>query len=267
MKVEIINPEEVKQLYKNHGMFACTCYDTPDKYAQKVGEQCLKADGHTSGSRCEYIKFRLYDMDRGIAEQFMRHEIGVRYDEIDKYTYSDQIELILDVNPCNIVKNMQSFRYVDKNEFKYTIPTNIAKSEKALNKYNEAMKYIDDTRKEIRDILISEGNGTKEEIKQAVEDANYILPRATNLTLTIAFTPEALIQFMWKRLCTRTQDMNRRFAIQMKNAVKEINPKFAEELKPHCQHLLWCPEGKMSCGIKPTREELEKQLKDMKFNE
>lgn len=274
MKVEIINPEEVKNIYKNHGIFACTCYNTPDKHAEKVGKQCLKADGHTSGSRCEYIKFRLYDMDRGVAEQFMRHEIGVRYDEVDKYTYSDRIEIILDINPCNIVKNMQSFRYVDKNEFKYTIPTNIKKSTKALEKYNNLMSIIDDTRKEIRDILIEEQTKdrefSKEQIKkitkQAVEDANYVLPRATNLTLTIAFTPEALIQFMWKRLCTRTQDMNRKFAIQMKNAVAEINPTFAKELKPHCQHLLWCPEENMSCGMKPTKKELEQQLKGVKNN-
>ena len=27
MKVEIINPEQVADLYKNHGEFACTCYD------------------------------------------------------------------------------------------------------------------------------------------------------------------------------------------------------------------------------------------------
>ena len=219
MKVEIINPELVKSLYVNHGMFACTCYNTPDKYAEKVGNSCLKADGHTSGSRCEYIKFRLYDIDRGIAEQFMRHEIGVRYDEIDKYAYSDRIELLIDVNPSNIVKNMQSFRYVDKNEFTYTIPTNITKSQYALTEYKRIMKEIDKSRKLIRDYLIEEF--TKESmsveqkksiVKQSVEDANYVLPRATNLTLTIGFTPEALIQFMWKRLCVRSQDMNRKFA-------------------------------------------------------
>ena len=57
MKVELINPEVVANLYKNHGVFACTCYDTPEQYAEKVGKSCV-ADGHMSGSRCEYIKFR-----------------------------------------------------------------------------------------------------------------------------------------------------------------------------------------------------------------
>ena len=40
MQVKIINPEVLKDLYKNHGEFACECYATPKKYAAKVGESC-----------------------------------------------------------------------------------------------------------------------------------------------------------------------------------------------------------------------------------
>lgn len=78
MEVNIINPEVLKNLYKNHGAFACECYATPKKYAKKVGEKCIE-DGHFSGSRCEYIKFEI-EADRGTLEQIMRSEIGVRYD-------------------------------------------------------------------------------------------------------------------------------------------------------------------------------------------
>jgi thymidylate synthase ThyX len=214
-----------------------------------------------SGSRCEYIKFRLYDIDRGNAEQIMRHEIGVQYDEVDKYAYNDRIEMLIDINPSTIVKNMQSFRYVDKNEFTYTIPTNINKSNKALLKYNKIMADIDIARKEIRDILVEENIC---DYKQAVEDANYVLPRATNLTLTVGFTPEALIHFMHKRLCTRSQEFIRKIAVHMKAEVNSVLPEFAKQLMPHCQHLLWCPEKKGSCGAYPSREELIAKLKEMK---
>ena len=90
MKVEIINPEELKNLYRNHGVFACTCYDTPEKYAERVGKSCEKS-GHMSGSRCEYIKFRITDVDRGTAEQCMRHEIGVSFpfEDMDNYTFDE----------------------------------------------------------------------------------------------------------------------------------------------------------------------------------
>ena len=259
MKVEIINKEQLQDLYKNHGLFACTCYDTPDKFAERVGKSCNN-EGHMSGSRCEYIKFRI-EGDRASTEQMMRHEIGVSYDEIDKYAYSDRIEMIVDVNPDNIVKNMQSFRYVDKNEFTYVIPKTIRGNETALKLYEDAMSYIDTTRKKIRDVLVSSGV----DYKKAVEDANFVLPRATNLTLTIGFTPEALIHFMHKRLCTRAQDEIRDIAIEMKKQVAEILPEFSKQLVPHCMHLLWCPEAKnRTCELKPRKEELMQMLSSMK---
>ena len=212
-----------------------------------------------SGSRCEYIKFEI-EADRGTLEQMMRSEIGVRYDNQDKYYYMDLIEAIPRVSPDEIVKNMQSFRYVDKNDFTYVIPHNIEKNEKALTLYQNCMSNIDTTRKAIRDILIQEDNIDPH---KAVEDANFVLPRATNTKLTIGFTPEALIRFMWKRLCVRAQDEIREVAIAMKKAVAEINAEFAKELVPHCTYLLWCPEGeKYTCGAYPTREQLKKALEE-----
>lgn len=255
MQVKIINPEVLKDLYKNHGEFACECYATPKKYAAKVGEACQKSR-HFSGSRCEYIKFEI-EGDRGTLEQFMRSEIGVRYDNQDKYLYMDLIEAIPRVSPDEIVKNMSSFRYIDKNDFTYAIPKNIQKNEKALALYQNCMSNIDTTRKAIRDILIEEDNIDPH---KAVEDANFVLPRATNGKLTIGFTPEALIRFMQKRLCVRAQDEIREIAIIMRNEVIKINPQFGAELMPHCQYLLWCPEGDKSCGAYPTREELKSKL-------
>lgn len=212
-----------------------------------------------SGSRCEYIKFEI-EADRGTLEQMMRSEIGVRYDNQDKYYYMDLIEAIPRVSPDEIVKNMQSFRYVDKNDFTYVVPHNIEKNEKALALYQNCMSNIDTTRKAIRDILIQEDNIDPH---KAVEDANFVLPRATNTKLTIGFTPEALIRFMWKRLCTRAQDEIREVAIAMKKTIMEINPEFAKELVPHCTYLLWCPEGeKHTCGAYPTREQLKKALEE-----
>ena len=257
MTVNIINPDILDNLYKNHGEFACECYNTPKKYAQKVGESCVK-DSHFSGSRCEYIKFEI-EADRGTLEQIMRSEIGVRYDNQDKYHYMDLIEAIPAVRPDEVVKNMQSFRYVDKNDFTYAIPHNIQNNPKALELYKECMDYLNIIRKELRDILVEESGV---EVHKAVEDANFVLPRATNGKLSIGFTPEALIRFMQKRLCVRAQDEIREVAIEMKKAVEEINPKFAKELMPHCQYLLWCPEGDKSCGRYPTREEVIKNRQD-----
>lgn len=254
MKVTLLNPTVLEDLYKNHGEFACECYNTDKKYAERVGKKC-EDSGHMSGSRCEYIKFEI-EADRGTLEQMMRSEIGVRYDNQDKYAYMDLIEAIPRVSPDEIVKNLASFRYIDKNNFTYIIPSNIEKNEKAKALYQNLMSNIDTTRRLIRDILTE--NGVK--INAAVEDANFVLPRATNTTLAIGFTPEALITFMHKRLCTRAQEPIRKIALEMKRQVAGINPVFAKELVPHCQYLLWCPEGDKCCGKYPTREELRDKL-------
>ncbi len=254
MKVELLNKEEVKDLFENHGLFACGCYATPDKYAKKVGESCQES-GHMSGSRCEYFKFRIYDVDRGTAEQIMRHEVGIKvpFEDQDNYYFGD----VLDINPSNIVKNMASFRYIDKDGFTYTTPKNIEKCSEAKHYYDMLMSEINAKRRLIKKCL--EENGV--EPKKATEDANFVLPRATNSMLTIGFTSEALIGFMHKRLCTRAQDEIRAVAIAMKKAVAEVLPEWAEEkLVANCKHLLYCPEGSMCCKIAPTKEELAKIL-------
>ena len=255
MTVELMNVDEIKNLYKNHGLFACCCYDTPDKYAEKVGKSCQES-GHTSGSRCEYFKFRIYDVDRGTAEQIMRHEVGVKVpiEDQDNYYFGD----VVDINPSNIVKNMASFRYIDKDGFKYTIPKNIKNNTEAKAIYIELMDTINSSRRSIKNILEENGVDTK----KATEDANFVLPRATNTTLTVAFTPEALIHFMHKRLCVRAQDEIRAVALSMKKEVEKVLPEFAKKLEPQCEFLMWCPEGKMTCGAYPTKDELKEKMRN-----
>ena len=253
MKVKILNPEVVAKLNYNHGVFAATCYDTPQKYAEKVGKSCHES-GHMSGSRCEYIKFQITDVDRGTAEQHLRHEIGVDvpFEDMDNYTFSDWMEKVIDVSPDQIVKNMASFRYIDKNGFEYATPTNVTCVEKANKKYQEVMAYLNQSREEIRDALIEAGI----EKKRAVEDANFVLPRATTTSFTIGFTPEALISFCHKRMCTRAQEFIRQIAFMMRDEVAKYNEQLASEMVPHCEHLLWCPEKGHSCKRHPTRDEL-----------
>lgn len=262
MKVEIINPDVLENLYKNHGIFACTCYSTPEKYAERVGKSC-EHDGHMSGSRCEYIKFRITDVDRGTAEQCMRHEIGVSFpfEDMDNYTFDEYSEKVIDVSPDQIVKNMASFRYIDKDGFTYTTPNEISNIQAIKAVYDNFMKIANDVRTGLKQMLVQTGVNEK----RANECANFILPRATESTLTIGFTPEALIHFMHKRLCNRAQPEIKKLAIMMKQTIKEINPEFAEELIPHCHHLMWCPEGKkMSCGAYPTRDEVKEIINNVK---
>ena len=257
MTVEILNPETVRDLYRNHGVFACTCYDTPEKYAERVGKSCAN-DGHMSGSRCEYIKFRITGLDRGTAEQALRHEIGttVPYEFQDNYSFADYSELVKDISPDQIVKNMASFRYIDKNGFEWATPKAIRNCPDANERYEWLMNTINGIREDIKQILLDRDVPAS----VANEAANFVLPRATTTSFVIGFTPEALIHFCHKRLCTRAQEFIRELAHAMKREVALYVPEFANELIPQCEHLLWCPEGKRCCGRAPTKQELVSRL-------
>lgn len=236
MKVELLNPDVVRDIYKNHGQFACVCYGTDENKAERVGKSCMES-GHMSGSRCEYIKFRISDIDRGTAEQIMRHEVGVR------------------VAPDEIVKNMASFRYIDKGDFEWATPRVIEADRVARQQYDDMMELIAFRRRALLQRL--EKNGVDH--AQAIEAVNMVLPRATLTQLCIGFTPEALIHFCHKRLCSRAQEFIFAVARAMKDEIEKVNPELADRLVPQCEYLLWCPEKK-SCGLRPTREKLRKTL-------
>ena len=74
-KIEILNPEEVKILFERWGRFAAKCYDTPFKFAERVGKSCLKS-GHFSGSRTRYIEIDVSDVPRALVDQIIRKEQG-----------------------------------------------------------------------------------------------------------------------------------------------------------------------------------------------
>lgn len=259
IKVTLINPEVVEKLYLSHGQFAKICYDTEgnDDVISRVGKGC-QVSQHMSGSRCEYFKF-VIEGDRGTIEELQRHEIGVDYWPEDKYAsfdYEDYIECRQNIPSDEVVKNSQSFRYCAKDGFNYITPENISKNVEATQIYQDVMKHIDTARVDIRKLLMEDGISEK----RAIEDSNLVLPRATFSKITVGFTPEALIRFMWKRLCSRAQPFIREIAIGMKEEVAKYNSDFAKQLVPHCQHLLWCPEGKMSCGAIPTKAQVKELI-------
>ena len=257
MKVELLNPELVRDLYKNHGEFACVCYDTPVEKAEGVGKHC-QSNGHFSGSRCEYIKFRISDIDRGTAEQCLRHEIGVDvpFEYQDNYNYSDYMEHVKDIPADHIVKNMASFRYIDKTGFEWDVPSLIRNYPHIADMYNKDMEEISRRRNMTKAALLELG----EDPKKVNEAVNSYLPRATLSKFCIGFTPEAFLQFCHKRLCLRAQENIRILCNLMVLEVRNVNSRFADECVPQCAHLLWCPEGKASCGRYPTKEKLMEKL-------
>ena len=233
IKITLLNADEVKNFIKNHGEVACVCYNTNEKYAEKVGLSCMK-DGHMSGSRGDYFKFEI-EAPRFTIDQIVRHEAGV-------------------------FKNVQSQRYVDMDDnFSIYVPPKVEKDEKLLQQYIQYEEMCK-ARYKVNRACFEDLGITGE---QANDLMRTMLPIGVMSKVRIGFTLEGLIHFMHKRLCTRADLPIRKVAQLMKEEVLKIQPLYEDLLVPQCQALMYCPE-KSSCKKYPTREEVESILQ--KFN-
>ena len=131
IKVKLLNPDEVKNFIKKHGEVACICYDTPTKFKNGVAKTVLST-GHFSGSRGQYIYFKIEDVPRSLADQMARHSVGTAV-------------------------NMQSFRYVKMEDFTYYTPSLIEKYPEAKAIYEDTMEVIKHNYNEIVGILNEKG--------------------------------------------------------------------------------------------------------------
>ena len=229
IKVELLNPEEVKNFIKNHGIFACQCYMTPEKFAERVGMSCL-VEGHTSGSRADMFKFRIYS-PRFCADQIMRHSVGTAI-------------------------NCQSQRYVDMDDnFSLYVPPQVMNDEALREMYGFYEEECRDRYTILREEMIARGiTGEK-----ANDLMRTMLPIGVPCNLTMGFTIEALIHFMHKRLCVRADAPIRQVAKLMKEVVLVVEPRYAELFVPQCQADMYCPE-KHGCGAYPSKEEVQRLI-------
>lgn len=231
IKITLLNADEVKSFIKNHGEVACVCYNTNEKYAEKVGLSCMK-DGHMSGSRGDYFKFEI-EAPRFTIDQIVRHEAGV-------------------------FKNVQSQRYVDMDDdFSIYVPPKVERNEQLLQQYIQYEEMCK-ARYKVNRACFEDLGITGE---QANDLMRTMLPIGVKSKVRIGFTLEALIHFMHKRLCTRADLPIRKVAQLMRAEVLEAQPLYEDLLVAQCQSLMYCPE-KSSCKKYPSREKVESMLQE-----
>lgn len=202
--------------------------------------------GHASPTEHASFTFGIEGISRACSHQLVRHRIA---------SYSQQ-----------------SQRYVDGTRFEFVTPPEIAKNEKALRAYENALDVQAKAYKEIRDALVvgyisdfSEKtySGTDEEIisqfsvdnkkqcsafiKKANEDARFILPNASTTKIVCTFNARSLQNFFAHRCCNRAQWEIREVAEQMLLQCLEVAPNLFKNCGPSCLFGP-CPEGNMCCG-------------------
>lgn len=234
MKVTLLNPEQAKSLFYWWGVMSKVCYDTKTNTPEKIGKACYNSN-HNSGGRTQYIMFQVDECPRFVIDQAVRHEDGV-------------------------AKNVQSFRYVNKDCFAYEVPVEILDNPTLVSEYHTHMLNTIDLYERIQSHVLEKGK-TKE---RANEQARYVLPMATHSSFAIGFTVEALIHYCQMRLCVRTEDVHRELAQKIRDAAIAVLPELKDKLVPKCQWNLWCDEGHSSCGAYPTRKELKEMVEEVK---
>ena len=229
IKVVLLNEDEVKNFIKNHGIIACVCYDTDEKYAEKVGLSCLK-EGHTSGSRGDYFKFEI-ECPRYTADQIVRHEQGV-------------------------FKNMQSQRYVNMDDdFSIYAPPQVLADYTLTSIY----EIYEERCKEMYNMTRLEMDKLGVTGEKANDLMRTMLPIGVKTKLRVGFDIEALIHFMHKRLCTRADAPIRKVAQLMRDEILKVEPRYKDLLVPQCDSLLYCPE-KHSCGRRKSKEFVQNSI-------
>lgn len=211
--------------------------------ADKVEAMCQKlADlGHESPIEHASYTFAVEGVSRALLAQLTRHRIA---------SYS-----------------VQSQRYVDKSDFDYIMPPEIAAIPEAAAKFEEIMEQLGTGYEELRTLL---KNGHKDRLmaagadekdadfkagKMANEDARFVLPNACDTRIIFTMNARSLHNFFRLRCCNRAQWEIRAMADEMLRLCREVSPVLFRRAGASCAATGKCSEGAYCCG--EPREDLK----------
>ena len=149
--------------------------------------------------------------------------------------------------------SQQSQRYVDMGRFEYVTPDSISRRREGnVDPYFYLQEYehlMDEISKLYQGMIIG---GIPE------EDARYILPNACTTNIVVTMNARELRHFFALRCCARAQKETRELANKMLEECIKVAPNIFSDAGPSCVQRGYCVEGKKSCGLRPTMNELLK---------
>jgi thymidylate synthase (FAD) len=202
-----------------------TCYSasTPQEIEEQIARgkisrqqmeefvQKYLATGHTSPLQQVWFEFAVAGVSRALTHQLVRHHVGISFEQ-------------------------QSQRYVKLGRIddykRFVVPPSIAKKPEALQKFNNALHYLENV---YADLLV---DGIP------AEDARYLLPNATASNLKISVNLAEFQHICDIRLCMRAQWEFRHLVMKMRTEIVKKFPIFAPFLaiKCHANRLGYCDE-------------------------
>ena len=185
------------------------------------------ASGHESVLEHWSATFAVSGVSRALTHQLVRHRVA---------SFSQQ-----------------SQRYVDMGKFEYVTPDSIShRREGNVDPYFYLQEYehlMDEISKLYQGMIIG---GIPE------EDARYILPNACTTNIVVSMNARQLRHFFALRCCERAQKEIRELANKMLEECIKVAPNIFSDAGPSCIQRGYCVEGKKSCGLRPTMDELLK---------
>ncbi len=165
--------------------------------------------------------------------------------------------------------SVQSQRYVDKSDFDYIMPPEIAAIPEAAAKFENIMAQLGRGYEELRGLLkdghkarlMADGESEKDAEfkagKMANEDARFVLPNACDTRIIFTMNARSLFNFFRLRCCNRAQWEIRGVADEMLRLCREVAPGLFKRAGASCAVSGVCSEGSMCCGEPRTESEGE----------
>ena len=228
MNVKLINhtpePEKLvasaaKLCYSSKADIDSLIQSIDTKEAEKFVEKLMSL-GHQSPLEHVTFTFAIEGVSRALLAQLSRHRIGISL-------------------------SVRSQRYCTEDNFEVVTPTSIANNAEAKHVFDTTMDVI----QAAYNVLIDQYNIPK-------EDARAILPNACCTRMLVTMNARELLHFFSERCCNRAQAEIRTLAYKMLILCKEVAPALFANAGAKCDQIGYCPEGKKSCGRKPTLDKL-----------
>lgn len=175
--------------------------------------------GHESVLEHWSATFAITGISRVTEIQLVRHRIGASY-------------------------SIQSGRYCARDPTNYVIPFDPKDRVKdAIEGFNIALRNLDEE---------LQFAGIKE------EDRRYFYPQGLRTNIVCTFNGRELKHLFSLRCCARAQKEIRELANKMLEECIKVAPNIFSDAGPSCVQRGYCVEGKKSCGLRPTINELLK---------
>lgn len=201
---------------------AAVCYDSTPTTDGRLTRQCYLSGHHTVLEPVSFT-FLIENVSRACMAQLTRYRLASF--------------------------NVQSQRYCDMKNAKFTVPTTLNTNPQAMLSYLDTLGYCSRTYEALQQAGIPN------------EDARFILPNACSTNIVMTMNLRELIHACNQRLCARAQwEIRSLFKLIVNEVNAATNGVFSYMLVPECEKKPGypvCPESKkQTCGKHPRLAKL-----------